>query len=307
MSRLLTLLGVLVMSMGLSASWYWPFGSDEESSDEPRLSQLMGPATELIDEASDLAEAGKIQESVEKYRAALQTLDEIEANNPERAKTQEFSTVRNKRAYVNAAIDSLLLSQAKQNARAVAVSDTTELEKKLAEERAARRGEKPKAKTETKAKSKAEAEAKEMSESKAESKVESKADATVDAKVAKPVQKEAGARPAAGKDRVVYDIVHGDYDDAEAVIAEMLVEKPNDAVALNLKSAVGMSRGNLKAAESSLDQAIMSNPRDYHAYYNMALLLLKADPTNKTSAKRYYETGRAVGGPASAELEALVK
>lgn len=263
----------------------------------------MGPATELIDEASDLAEAGKIQESVEKYRAALQTLDEIEANNPERAKTQEFSTVRNKRAYVNAAIDSLLLSQAKQNARAVAVSDTTDLEKKLAEERAARRGEKPKAKTETKAKSNAEAEAKEMSESKAEP----KADATVDAKVAKPVQKEAGARPAAGKDRVVYDIVHGDYDDAEAVIAEMLVAKPNDAVALNLKSAAEMSRGNLKAAETSLDQAIMSNPRDYHAYYNMALLLLKADPTNKTSAKRYYETGRAVGGPASSELEALVK
>lgn len=291
MSRLLTLFGVLVMSMGLSASWYWPFGSDEGSSDEPRLSQLMGPATELIDEASDLAEAGKIQESVEKYRAALQTLDEIEENNPERAKTQEFSTVRNKRAYVNAAIDSLLLSQAKQNARAVAVSDTTDLEKRLAEERAARRGEKPKG--EVKVKEEVKEEVKVMGE--------------VKEKVVKPVQKEAGQRPAIGKDRVVYDIVHGDYDDAEAVIAEMLVEKPNDAVALNLKSAVEMSRGNLKAAETSLDQAIMSNPRDYHAYYNMALLLLKADPTNKTSARRYYETGRAVGGPTSAELEELVK
>ena len=291
MSRLLTLLGVLVMSMGLSASWYWPFGSDEGSSDEPRLSQLMGPATELIDEASDLAEAGKIQESVEKYRAALQTLDEIEENNPERAKTQEFSTVRNKRAYVNAAIDSLLLSQAKQNARAVAVSDTTDLEKRLAEERAARRGEKPKG--EVKVKDEVKEEVKVMGE--------------VKEKVVKPVQKEAGQRPAIGKDRVVYDIVHGDYDDAEAVIAEMLVEKPNDAVALNLKSAVEMSRGNLKVAETSLDQAIMSNPRDYHAYYNMALLLLKADPTNKTSARRYYETGRAVGGPTSAELEELVK
>ena len=295
MSRLLTLLGILVMSMGVSASWYWPFGSDEESSDEPRLSQLMGPATELIDEASDLAEAGKIQESVEKYRAALQTLDEIEENNPERAKTQEFSTVRNKRAYVNAAIDSLLLSQAKQNARAVAVSDTTDLEKKLAEERAARRGEKPKDEVRDKVKDEVKV--------KDEKRVEGKAEE----KIVKPVQKEAGPRPAIGKDRVVYDIVHGDYDDAEAVIAEMLVEKPNDAMALNLKSAVEMSRGNLKAAESSLDQAIMSNPRDYHAYYNMALLLLKVDSTNKTSAKRYYETGRAVGGPASVELEELVK
>ena len=95
----------------------------------------MEPASELIDEASDLAADGKIDESVEKYRKALAELDRIELENPERAKSTEFATLRNKRAYVNAAIDSMLLSQVKQNAKAVAVSDTTELEAKLAEEK----------------------------------------------------------------------------------------------------------------------------------------------------------------------------
>ena len=92
----------------------------------------MEPATALIDEASDLAGDGKSVESVEKYREALKELDRIERENPERAATSEFATLRNKRAYVNAAIDSLLLGQVKSNAKAVAVSDTTELERKLA-------------------------------------------------------------------------------------------------------------------------------------------------------------------------------
>ena len=109
MRNLVFLLCVGVLSLTSSASWYWPFGSDDDDSREPRLSELMEPATELIDEASDLAYEGKVQESVEKYRKALEELDRIEAENPERAQKQEFATVRNKRAYVNAAIDAMLM------------------------------------------------------------------------------------------------------------------------------------------------------------------------------------------------------
>ena len=87
----------------------------------------------------------------------------------------------------------------------------------------------------------------------------------------------------------------------------MLVAKPNDPVALNLKAAMEVSQGKLKDAESTLDQAIMSNPRNHYAYYNMALLVLRMNPENLKVAKRYYETGRAVGGPEDAELEELVK
>ena len=280
---LFTLLAVL--SLGIQASWYWPFGSEDgDDSEVPRISELMEPASLLIDEASDLAAEGKTSESVEKYRAALAELDRIEQENPERAKTSEFATLRNKRAYVNAAIDSMLLGQVKSNARVVAVSDTTELEKKLAEER----GEKPK------------------SESEGEQRKET--NSTVRLKPSPstlPASKP--ARPQTKREQAMDDIERGDYAAAELLIAEMLAAKPNGAMALNLKAALEMKRGNLAAAEAALDQAVMSNPRNYSAYYNTAVLLLQKGEGNKSSAKRYYETGRAMGGPENPELEALLK
>ena len=295
MRHLVFLLCVGVLSLTSSASWYWPFGSDDDGSREMRLSELMEPATELIDEASDLASEGKVQESVEKYRKALEELDRIEAENPERAQKQEFATVRNKRAYVNAAIDAMLMSQVKQNARAVAVSDTTALEQKLKAERAAKSGKKP-------------SESVKPPETNAVPIVKAELPPVEAAKPKTPTRPATNeTRPATGKDRVAYDLAKGDYADAEAVISEMLVKTPNDPTALNLKAAMEMSRNQPKAAEAALDQAIMSNPRSHYAYYNMALLLIRVNPENKRAAKRYYETGRAVGGPEDAELEELVK
>ena len=297
MERFAVIICAFALAMSACASWYWPFGSDEDEPDRVRLSTLMEPATELIDEASDLAADGKVQESVEKYRKALDELDRIEMENPERAQTQEFATIRNKRAYVNAAIDTMLLNQVRSNAKVVAVTDTTELEKKLANERNPKK-----------------ADAKRGEEKKVEKverveKVE-KVDEAVKAEAKETIRKAAAekeVRPAAGKDRIAYDIAHGDFSDAESVIAAMLREKPNDPRALNLQAALESSRGKLKEAEAALDQAIMSNPRDHYAYYNMALLVLRADPSRLAVARRYYETGRAVGGPEDPELEGLLK
>ena len=129
MKQLLSFALVLALCTGAEASWYWPFSSDDEEK-PPRVSELMEPASVMIDEAYDLADEGKISEAVEKYRAALVELDRIEAENPDRVKEPEFNTLKNKRATVLAAIDSLLLSEAQDNARAIAVSDTTELQKK---------------------------------------------------------------------------------------------------------------------------------------------------------------------------------
>ena len=268
---------MLVLACGVQASWYWPFGSDDVSEDAPRISELMEPATELIDEASDLAADGKVDESVEKYRKALDELDRIERENPERAKGAEFATLRNKRAYVNAAIDSMLLSQVKQNAKVVAVSDTTELEKKLAEER----GEK-KVKVEGEQRKKTSTVHLESSPS--------------------PLP----AKPATKRDQAIADIANGDYAAAELLIKEMLEEKPNGAMALNLKAALEMKKGNFKEAEKALDRAISANPRNPSAYYNLALLSMQKDG-NKSVAKRYYETGRAMGGAADPQLEALFR
>ena len=257
MHKLITFLALLAAAAPSQASWYWPFGSDdEEQKPVRRLSEVMEPVSLLIDEASDLATDGKPQEAIAKYREALKGLDEIEAQEPERAATPEFATVRNKRAYVNAAIDSLLLAQVKSNASPVAVSDTTELEKRLAAEKA---------------------------------------------------KKAAPAKPLTRRERIMKDIDAGKFDRAAERIEEMLAEKPNSAAALNLKAMMEMAQGKVKAAENTLDQAIMSNPRSHFAYYNMAELLLQKTPDDKNAARRYYETGRAVGGPKDEDLEEALK
>ena len=282
MRKIAVIFCALVLAGGVQASWYWPFGSDEGPEESPRrISELMEPATKLIDEASDFAADGKVDESVEAYRKALMELDRIERENPERAKGSEFATLRNKRAYVNAAIDSMLLGQVKRNAKAVAVSDTTELERKLAEER----GEK-------KPKSEVEVEQRNVKKS------------AVHLKSSPSPQP---AKPATKREQAMDAIARGDYAVAEGLIKEMLAAKPNGAMALNLRAAMEMKQGRFDVAEATLDQAIMSNPRSHFAYYNLAMLLLQKDSGNKAIAKRYYETGRAMGGPEDAVLEALVK
>ena len=248
----------------------------------------------LIDEASDLAADGKSKEAVAKYREALVELDRIEIENPDRVDKPEFATLRNKRAYVNAAIDSMLMSQVKENAKAVAVSDTTELEKKLAAERAAKNGVKEDVLKEEKAKEavRTETEIEERAERKPQR---------------KPRTRQGRSAAKSRSEQVVADIAAGEFDAAAIVIGEMLEEKPNGAAALNLKAAMETAQGKYKDAEKTLDRAIMSNPRSHYAYYNMARLVLQTRPDGKMTARRYYETGRAVGGPADAELEGMVK
>ena len=115
------------------------------------------------------------------------------------------------------------------------------------------------------------------------------------------------AKPLTKRDQAIADIANGDYAAAELIIREMLESKPNGAMALNLKAALEMKQGKFAEAERTLDQAVSSNPRDPSAYYNLALLLLQKDAGNKSSAKRYYETGRAMGGAEDPQLEALLK
>ena len=281
---------LLVCAVQARASWYWPFGSGEAEPDVPRLSDLMEPASTNIEAAVDFAEDGKVAEAIDAYRRALSELDRVERENPERVNMPEFATLRNKRAYVTAAIDSLMLSQARANAKTVAVSDTTELERKLAEEKAPKDA-KPAAVKKAEAEKPA---AVEKPAERAEKPVEPRKPAAA-----------APAKPRSLRDRVIADIEKGDWAAADLGIRELLAARPNDAVALNLKASLEAEQGRLKDAESTLDQAIMSNPRSPHAYYNMADLMLRRDPPNAGAARRYYETGRAMGGPRAERLEAL--
>ena len=285
MKQLLSFALVLALCAGAEASWYWPFSSDDETK-PPRVSELMEPASVMIDEAYDLADEGKTSEAVEKYRAALAELDRIEVENPDRVKEPEFNTLKNKRATVMAAIDSLLLSEAQDNARAIAVSDTTELQKKYD----AKHGKAPKMEERGAAKPESEA----TTES-------TEVAGEIESPTEQPEVIELPQKPKSKMAIALEDLAKRDFAAVELTVKEILEERPNDAAALNLKAAAEMAQGDAKAAEKTLDQAIMSNPRGYHAYYNMARLMagLKG---NRSGAKRYYEAGRSLGGPVDAKL-----
>jgi tetratricopeptide (TPR) repeat protein len=300
MKKLLFALTAATLALSSSASWYWPFGSSDDDSEtaekrRPRLSEMMEPASLLIDEATDLAEDGKSTEAVEKYREALKKLDEIERDNPGLSDKPEFATIRNKRAYVNATIDSLLLMQIKSNARAVAVSDTTELEKKFAAEKAGKKSE---------AKSKGDATKTKVEKKTETAKVEKK---TGRKSAPKASAKKVAKKPLTAREQAMADLAAGDGAAAELAIAELLEAKPDDAAGLNLLAAAKMMQGQYKAAENALDRAISVHPRSHYAYYNMAKLILKTQTNNKSGARRYYETGRDVGGPEDEKLEAALK
>ena len=283
------------------ASWYWPFGSSEP--EPPRLSELMEPASLLIDEASDLAADGKVSEAVEKYRQALRELNRIEAENPERVEQPEFATLKTKRAYVSAAIDSMLLTQAQRNAKPVAVSDTRELEKKLAAERGygVKASEKPE-KDRRIAEELPEVQlANQVEKTRNERKVEKKKKKSSQSKTT------TRTRPMTRNEAVMKAIELKDFAQADRLIDEMLSVKTNDVSALNLKAMRLAAESKYKEAEAALDAAISSNPRDYHAYYNMAIIYLEFYKDNKSGARRFYETGRIYGGPKDESIEGALK
>lgn len=253
-----------------------------------RMSELMEDASVLVDSAADLAAEGKIPEAIEEYNKALIELERIERENPERAATSEFSTVRNKKAYVTAAIDSLLLTQAANNARTVAVTDTTELEKKYAEEAAAKMA--PKKGAQTKA-----------------PEVQAKAK-----KPSAPAKKVVAAKPADRKSKLMLaaaDYRNKDYAAAMLTLKELLKDRADDVAALNLKAAVELAEGNAKAAEETLHSSIRSNPRSHYAYYNLARLILETrGSAGRADARRYYENGREYcSGPVDKALEEALK
>jgi tetratricopeptide (TPR) repeat protein len=280
MKQLVSIFIALALGAGASGAWYWPFSSDDEK--PPRVSELMEEASIMIDEAYDLAADGKTSEAVDKFREALAELDRIEAENPDRVKEPEFNTLKNKRATVTAAIDSLLLDEVQSNAKAISVTDTTELQKKYDAKMAAKRG------------GAADVPREEVDEERPKTRpVEESAPSAADA-------------PRSNLEKAMAALKAKDYDAVERAVSEMLSENAKDSVALNLLAAAEIAKGDAKSAEKTLDLAISANPGSYYAYYNMARLMVRAKG-NKEAAKRYYETGRRYGGPKDAALEGMLK
>lgn len=307
MQKLFSTFLVIALAHGAWASWYWPFGGSdkEEKKAPPRLSELMEPASIAIDEASDLVADGKTAEAVAEYRKALEILDQIEMEHPDRAATPEFASLRNKRAYISAAIDSILLAEARENAKAVAITDTTELEKRFAERRARKTG----------------GETPELEEVHVDH-WGNVATGAVEKAAAKQSAKKAAAKAAVAAEgqsgklslserkamlkEVAAKMEAEELEEADDILDDLLAVNPNDLTALNLKAAIKMQQGKTDDARKALDAALHAHPKDYHAYFNMAQLIIDTGG-NKAAARRYYDIGRRVGGPDDADLEEALK
>ena len=303
------------MALPVRAAWYWPFGEDEDSPDaKPRLHRLLENANDLIEQAEDAALDGDAEKALELYNSALTNLVDVAAKNPDRAEKPEFAPLRNKIAATSAAIDSIRFAQVNQNIRAVAVTDTTELQKKYDEEQAKKKGLKL-------SEEKKKEEPKKAEEKKVEPKPESKPESPKKAEdkpapeklsppaASAPVKKTVPSKPGAvaGLDdklqTALNEIQSKDFAAADLLLADLEKERPNDLNVLILRAAAQNGLKYHLAARRTLEKAMRAHPKHYLPYYNLAYLMFKLEGEGPASAKQYYELGRTFGGPQDLRLE----
>ncbi len=112
--------------------------ADDESDKKPeKVSSLLKKSNATMNEAQDAYIDGDIKKAVKLYRRALQEMIEVEERHPTRANSAEFAPLRFRKALCETEIDRIMLEEVTANARSVAVTDTTELEKKRAERKLA--------------------------------------------------------------------------------------------------------------------------------------------------------------------------
>ena len=313
------------LTLCAQGAWYWPFGADRDSTNAPpRLHRLLEPANDFIELAQDASLEGDTAKALENYRFALEELDRVETEYPDRAASPEFAPLRLRRAACTAAIDAIRFAQVNENMRPVSVTDTTELEKRWEKEQGLADEEENKKKTEPPKKddnAKPKDEAKKeppppkeevkqptpppKEEAKAPappSKEEKKVDDVPQSGPPKVLQKDWNGRIA----QAMADLRAQDYAAADVLLESMLNERPKDLNALLLRAAAQTGTQNYYAAQRTLERAMRAHPRSYLPYYNLANLLIMQGG-DLESAREYYELGRTVGGPVNKALEARLK
>ena len=303
------------LALCAQGAWYWPFGTDEDSTNAPpRLHRLLETSNDYIELAQDASLNGDVDKALENYRLALAELDRVEAENPDRAASAEFAPLRLRRAACTAAIDSIRFAQVNENVRPVSVTDTTELQKRWnkahgvggdedeppapSAESKAEKAEKKEPEKEKKAVSPAPVEEKKP-EPVAE---EKKPEPVAEEKTPAVVPKDWNGRIA----QAMAELRAQDYASADVLLESMLKERPKDLNALLLRAAAQAGTKSYYAAQRTLERAMRAHPRSYLPYYNLASLLLQQGGDVET-AREYYELGRTVGGPVNKALEARLK
>jgi tetratricopeptide (TPR) repeat protein len=301
---------VLLLAAGVCAA---P-GAARAKEKEPKVSELLKDANDLMSQASAAYVDGNAKEAIETYRKAMTELDRIEQENPRRAAGSEFAPVRYRRALCETEIDRIMLEEMNATARTVAVTDTSALEAK----RAAR---------------KKEAETNNLPE----------AAVKLAAKGAEPPP-EAADHPAGGKvnvreelewakdmlsvdrfdevEKALVRVLKNDpenvdarllmalarvqqdkHSDALVVLDDLLQDVPDDESALLLAAGSYAASGNYSRAMGALDKVLKTNPGRPDGYHNMAWLLLEMNPGKLEEPEMYYRQAVKLGGPRDRDLE----
>ncbi len=303
----------------LRASWYWPFGDDEDAPGRPpRLHRLLENANDLIEQAEDAALDGDVDKALDLYNSALTNLVDIADKNPDRAEKPEFAPLRNKIAATSAAIDSIRFAQVNQNIRAVAVTDTTELQKKYDEEQAKKKGVDKVVEKRKDEKKEEKAKAKDEDADGIEPQVARKDVGNEEKVKAKGDEKKAKGGPEPQKPRkdevkvdgfderiqtAIRELQAKDYAAADLLLEDLEKERKGDLNVLILRAAAQNGMKYHLAARRTLEKAMRAHPKNYLPYYNLAYLMFKLEDEGAESAKQYYELGRALGGPKDERLE----
>ena len=328
MEKKLFILFAVACTLCARGAWYWPFGSDEDSTNAPpRLHRLLEPANDYIELAQDASLNGDSEKAIENYRLALGELDRVEAEHPDRAESSEFAPLRLRRATCMAAIDAIRFAQVNENVRPVSVTDTTELQKRW-EKLHGFADEEDEEKTPVQASSKEETKQAPPTTEKEEAKpVPPKKEE--EAKPAPPPKEEAKPTPPPEEKKplspleeknpvplpadwsgriaqAMSDLRAQDYAAADVLLESMLNERPKDLNALLLRAAAQAGTKSYYAAQRTLERAMRAHPRSYLPYYNLANLLIQQNG-DLEAAREYYELGRTVGGPVNKALETRLK
>ena len=287
-----------VCAMCAQGAWYWPFGDRDSTNAPPRLHRLLQQANDYIELAQDASLEGDADKAIENYRLALAELDRVEAENPDRAATAEFAPLRARRVACNSGIDAIRFAQINENVRAVAVTDTSALQKKW--------------------------NAKHGIKDESEAKPEPPKPAATNAappKVEPPKAEPPKAEPPKveppkptpppkdwdGRIAQAMDFLRArDYAGADVLLESMMNERPKDLNAMLLRAAAQAGTQNYYAAQRTLERAMRAHPKSYLPYYNLANLMIQQGDDLGT-AREYYELGRTVGGPENKAIESKLK
>lgn len=96
----------------------------------------------------------------------------------------------------------------------------------------------------------------------------------------------------------------GRFNDAMHMIGSVVDEAPGNAEARLLLATAYTGTGRLKEAEDEIRFALDLNPNLTAAHYDLARLLLSADPPDIENARRHYVECRRLGGTPDPDLEA---